>query len=292
MLIFILCSWVCLSLTYDTLIRIVAGSVGPWQLIVFILGTAYLWSFLLSKTATPNPTHTPAKITPKENLIILGLALVTVIGAHALWNYAMTYGHFGTVVTVSVIPFEGLWGMLLFREHISRATWVGWLIAITGVALMFLQLTSTPITAGLPELCGFIGGALFALSAVMRRFLSSAIPPAVISRRILGYEVLAAAIASAMTGQITNLPPTPTGYVLFLGIGAIVAALSIVATLAVRRTSLVIVGSIFLVKPAVSFVIGILLFQQPATSVQIVGAVLVTAGTAWALEVWRVVHRV
>lgn len=88
----------------------------------------------------------------------------------AMWLYAASthYATIGSVAAMQIVPMTALFGVVIFREKVSKTTLGLILLSFAGAAIVALQ-NVAHVQFGVGELMSLASGALFSLSLVLRK---------------------------------------------------------------------------------------------------------------------------
>jgi chloramphenicol-sensitive protein RarD len=186
-------------------------------------------------------------------------------GVNAGFVIETSLGYFMTPLVNVVL------GVLVFRERLSPAQWTAVALALAGVAYLTLAYGSVPwLALGLAVTFGSYG--LAKKKAKLAAFDGLALETALLVGPALAYLAwLGAGGQSSFVrvGVVTDM--------LLVGGGLITIAPLLLFASAVRTVPLSLVGLLQYVSPTIQLVIGVWLFREPFTRVQLVGFACVWA---------------
>jgi chloramphenicol-sensitive protein RarD len=164
-----------------------------------------------------------------------------------------------------------LLGVVVFRERLSVAQWAAVALAAGGVMYLTFQYGSVPwLALGLAVTFGSYG--LTKKKAPLGAFDGLALETAILvapAVAYLAFLVLADRSSFVRVGAVTDA--------LLIGGGLITIAPLLLFASAVRAVPLSIVGLLQYISPTIQLVLGVLLFREPFTRVQLTGF-----GCVWA----------
>ena len=207
---------------------------------------------------------------------IYGLAAV-LIGVN--WFLYVWGVNAGFVVETSLGYFitpliNVLLGVLVFRERLSVPQWTAVAMAAAGVMYLTLMYGRVPwLALGLAVTFGSYG--LTKKKATLGAFDGLALETALLvgpAAAYLAFLVLVDRSSFVRVGVVTDL--------LLIGGGLITIAPLLLFASAVRAVPLSIVGLLQYISPTIQLVIGVLLFREPFTRVQLTGFACVWAALA------------
>jgi chloramphenicol-sensitive protein RarD len=207
---------------------------------------------------------------------IYGLAAV-LIGVN--WFLYVWGVNAGFVVETSLGYFitpliNVLLGVLVFRERLSAPQWAAVAVAAAGVLYLTVMYGTVPwLALGLAVTFGSYG--LTKKKATLGAFDGLALETAVLvgpAVAYLAFLAVAGRSSFARVGAVTD--------VLLIGGGLITIAPLLLFASAVRAVPLSIVGLLQYISPTIQLVIGVLLFREPFTRVQVTGFACVWAALA------------
>lgn len=262
-----------LSAVYEVLVRTLSHQIPPAQLILLQTLLAASGALII----LPRP-KLDEMLSASDWFFCFAISAIGVLGANSLWNLALRSGHLGTVSTIAVFPFEGLWGLLLFGEMLSARVLSGWFVSFIGIAILYGANARSGLSNGVPELCALGADLLFTLGTALRRYVRTEVSDGSIVRAILFFQIPLSAARSAVAGELPQLPHSGTDSVLLLAVGVVIVLMNLNMAKAIRTYPLAVVGTAFLAKPAISFVTGASLFGDAITIYQGLGALIAISG--------------
>ena len=167
-----------------------------------------------------------------------------------------------------------LLGVVVFRERLSAAQWTAVALAGGGVTYLTVMYGSVPwLALGLAVTFGSYG--LTKKKATLGAFNGLALETAMLvgpAVAYLAFLTLAGRSSFVRVGVLTD--------VLLVGGGLITIAPLLLFASAVRAVPLSIIGLLQYISPTIQLVIGVLLFREPFTRVQLTGFACVWAALA------------
>jgi drug/metabolite transporter (DMT)-like permease len=270
-----------LGVVNEVLVRIIGESLGAFQLIFLQTLIAIIFVLLAYR---PHASAGTFRASLKDYAVIFISALLTIAGGQTFWTLALLEGHLGTVSCIGCIPFEVLWGALLFKERVAKQMWKYWVLSLSGVVLLTAANTNMGLSSGRAELYAFIAGLLFTLGIALRRYINSRLEARRLVVTILLFQLPIGFLQSFYFGQLHSLPQNTSAYAALIGLGVLTIASTALMNFAVKSYSLALIGTVYLAKPGISFVSGALLFSEPISMSQVIGASMTVLGVLLALN--------
>jgi len=244
-----------------------------------VLAHRVTWSFvavtaMLVVTGRLRPLIAAAR-SPRQ-AAVYGLAAV-LIGIN--WFLYVWGVNAGFVVETSLGYFitpliNVLLGVVVFRERLSAAQWMAVALAGGGVMYLTVMYGAVPwLALGLAVTFGSYG--LTKKKATLGAFNGLALETAMLvgpAAAYLAFLTLAGRSSFVRVGVLTD--------VLLVGGGLITIAPLLLFASAVRAVPLSIIGLLQYISPTIQLIIGVLLFREPFTRVQLIGFACVWAALA------------
>jgi chloramphenicol-sensitive protein RarD len=244
-----------------------------------VLAHRVTWSFVavtMMLVVARRFTSLVAAARSRRQAAIYGVAAV-LIGIN--WFLYVWGVNAGFVVETSLGYFvtpliNVLLGVLVFRERLSAPQWTAVAMAAAGVMYLTLMYGRVPwLALGLAVTFGSYG--LTKKKATLGAFDGLALETALLvgpAVAYLAYLALVDRSSFVRVGVVTD--------VLLIGGGLITIAPLLLFASAVRAVPLSIVGLLQYISPTIQLVIGVLLFREPFTRVQLTGFACVWAALA------------
>lgn len=256
------------------------SAISPLQLISHRI----VWSFLILIVLIGRPQEWQVLWRAMRSPRIFGIYAVAGIAIATNWLIFVWAVSSNQIVQISLGYFINpllsvVLGMVVFHERLRRLQWVSVALAAAGVLYLTLALDALPwIALSLAASFGTYGllKKIAPLGPVQGLTLETGILfiPAAI---FLIVEELAGRGAFMHTGPIHNL--------LMLGAGPITTLPLLMFAAGVRRIPLSLVGMLQYINPTLQITIGVFLYDEPFTRIQLVGFGLVwTALVLFGLE--------
>lgn len=141
-----------------------------WQQLYLSIGIAFLVSIIIfPRTLTAERLR---GIPPRDWIIIPLRVIGSYAIAAALFRQALIITKIGNVEFIQSIPFEAVFGWLLFKEKFTFKKFFWLLIAFLGVILISVQDFASLFEVGRGEMFSLVSAALFSLSFLSRKWQS------------------------------------------------------------------------------------------------------------------------
>jgi len=263
----------------------------PGVLPVEVLANRIVWSLLLVSAALAWRRHWSwlGAVLRRPRVVASFVASALLLALNWItYIWAVSNGH---VVDASLGYFitplvnVGL-GYGLLGERPRRAQWVALIIAATGVAWL------TVIAGRLPWI-GLLLGLSFGAYGLLRKVaVLGALEGLTLETMILA-PAAAVAMAWWWGGSATSFPAPDVATNLWLvGLGPATTIPLLLFAAGARRLSLTSLGLLQYLSPTVQFLLGVWLFREPFTPMQLVGfAVIWAALVVYTADGWRTTRR-
>ena len=229
-----------------------------------------VWSFLILAVMIARSQEFRAMWQAAQSPRIVILYTVAAVAISANWLLYVWAVGVNQIVQISLGYFINpllsvVLGMVVFHERLRRLQWVSVALAAAGVVYLTVALDSVPWIA-------LVLAASFGTYGLMKKLAPLGpvqgltfetgilfIPAAA----YLIFEELAGRGAFLHTGALRNL--------LMLGGGPVTTLPLLMFAAGVRRIPLSLVGMLQYINPTLQFMIGVMLYKEPFTRVQLVG---------------------
>ncbi len=232
------------------------------------------------------------KIKPRHVLTFIILGLTGIVGYHYFFFASLHYTKIANTAIINGLSpiVTGIMAAIFIRERLSRANWLGILIAFVGVMILVSKGKLSIITG-----MEFNRGDLLMLTAVV----SWAIYALIVKRMLHQYSAITVTFLSALFGVgvlvILVIPENLSDQLRAISLESVlaVAYMGVIASglgylfynLSIRqlgptRTS----GFVYSTVPLLTAFLAFLFFSEPVTLTMCVSAVLVIAGLQLALR--------
>ena len=256
------------------------AGISPLQLICHRI----VWSFLLLAVMLARSQEFRAMWQAAQSpriVIIYAVAGAAIAGNWLLYVWAVGVNE---IVQISLGYFINpllsvVLGMIVFHERLRRLQWVSVALAAAGVVYLTVALDSVPWIA-------LVLAASFGTYGLMKKLAPlGPVQGLAFETGILFIPAAAYLIGEEVAGRGAFMHVGPLHNVLMLGGGPVTTLPLLMFAAGVRRIPLSLVGMLQYINPTLQFTIGVMLYKEPFTSVQLVGFGLVwTALALFAVE--------
>lgn len=172
-----------------------------------------------------------------------------------------------------------VFGMFVFHERLRRLQWMSVAIAAVGVVYLTVALNAVPWIA-------LSLAATFGTYGLMKKLAPlGAVQGLALETGILFVPAAAYLIVQNVAGRGAFMHAGPLRNMLMLGAGPVTTLPLLMFAAGVRRIPLSLVGMLQYINPTLQITIGVMLYQEPFTRIQLVGFGLVWSALAlFALE--------
>jgi chloramphenicol-sensitive protein RarD len=165
-------------------------------------------------------------------------------------------------------------GMVVFGERLRRLQWVSVVLAAAGVVYLTVALDSLPWIA-------LVLAASFATYGLMKKLAPlGPVQGLAFETGVLFIPAAAYLIVEELAGRGAFMHENPVRNLLIFGGGLVTTVPLLMFAAGVRRIPLSLVGMLQYINPTLQFTIGVMLYKEPFTRVQLVGFGLVWAALA------------
>jgi chloramphenicol-sensitive protein RarD len=243
-----------------------------------------VWSFVLLAVMLARSQEFRAMWQAAQSpriVIIYAAAGVAIAGNWLLYVWAVGVNE---IVQISLGYFINpllsvVLGMVVFHERLRRLQWVSVALAAAGVAYLTVALDSVPWIA-------LVLAASFGTYGLLKKLAPlGPVQGLAFETGILFVPAAAYLIVEEVAGRGAFMHVGPIRNMLILGGGPVTLLPLLMFAAGVRRIPLSLVGMLQYINPTLQFTIGVMLYKEPFTSVQLVGFGLVwTALALFAIE--------
>jgi chloramphenicol-sensitive protein RarD len=165
-------------------------------------------------------------------------------------------------------------GMVVFGERLRRLQWVSVVLAAAGVVYLTVALDSLPWIA-------LVLAASFATYGLMKKLAPlGPVQGLAFETGVLFIPAAAYLIVEELAGRGAFMHENPVRNLLIFGGGLVTTVPLLMFAAGVRRIPLSLVGMLQYINPTLQFTIGVMLYKEPFTRVQLVGFGLVWSALA------------
>lgn len=214
-------------------------------------------------------------------LVIYTAAGVAIAGNWLLYVWAVGQNE---IVQISLGYFINpllsvVLGMVVFRERLRRLQWVSVALAAAGVLYLTVALASVPWIA-------LVLAASFGTYGLLKKLAPlGPVQGLTFETGMLFIPATAYLLVEELAGRGAFMHVSPMRNLLMLGGGPITLLPLLMFAAGVRRIPLSLTGMLQYINPTLQFTIGVMLYKEPFTRIQLVGFGLVwTALAVFALE--------
>ncbi len=204
-------------------------------------------------------------------VIIYTVAAVAIAGNWLLYVWAVGVNQ---IVQISLGYFINpllsvVLGMVVFHERLRRLQWVSVALAAAGVVYLTVALDSVPWIA-------LVLAASFGTYGLMKKLAPlGPVQGLTFETGILFIPAAAYLIVEELAGRGAFLHTSALRNLLMLGGGPVTTLPLLMFAAGVRRIPLSLVGMLQYINPTLQFMIGVMLYREPFTRIQLVGFGLV-----------------
>jgi chloramphenicol-sensitive protein RarD len=243
-----------------------------------------VWSFLMLAVMVARSHEFRAMWRAAQSprtVIVYTVAGVTIAANWLLYVWAVSVNE---IVQISLGYFINpllsvVLGMVVFKERLRRLQWVSVALAAAGVVYLTVALDSVPWIA-------LVLAASFGTYGLMKKLAPlGPVQGLTFETGILFIPAAAYLIVEELAGRGAFMHAGPLRNMLILGGGPVTTVPLLMFAAGVRRIPLSLVGMLQYINPTLQFAIGVMLYKEPFTRVQLVGFGLVwTALALFAIE--------
>lgn len=221
--------------------------------------------------------------TRQQELTFMAAGLTGICLYYLLENIGLTYSfasHIAVILSISPF-FTAILARIVLRQPLNGWFFVGFLLAISGIALISYDGTSLAISP-VGDILALLAALVWAIYSLLTRQIGTyGYTTILVVRRIFGYGILWMIPAAAYTGvevpwQLAG-EPVLIGNLLFLGLGA--SALCFVTwSLAVQNIGVVKTSIYIYAVPVITVAASVVILHEPLTALLAGGTALTLAG--------------
>jgi chloramphenicol-sensitive protein RarD len=167
-----------------------------------------------------------------------------------------------------------LFGLLLFRERLTRLQWVALALAIVGVA------NQVRLVGGLPWVSLGVGASFAAYAALRKLVRTETTVGLFVETLILSPAAVLFLLAAPGLGAASGFSAGRPTALLVLASGPVTVAPLILYVTATRRLPMTLVGLTFYTTPTLYFLTGVFLYREPMTPGHLVTFAFIWTGLA------------
>lgn len=238
-----------------------------------------VWSFLLLAVMVARSQEFPvlrqAMLSPRI-VVIYTVAAIAIASNWLIFIWAVGINQ---IVQISLGYFINpllsvVLGMIVFHERLRRLQWASVALAAAGVVYLTVALNALPwIALSLAVSFGIYG--------LMKKLAPlGPVPGLTFETGILFIPAAVYLIVEEMAGRAAFMHAGPLRNALILGSGPLTTLPLLMFAAGVRRIPLSLVGMLQYINPTLQITIGVMLYKEPFTRVQLIGFSLVWAALA------------
>jgi chloramphenicol-sensitive protein RarD len=238
-----------------------------------------VWSFLILAVMIARSRDFRAMWQAAQSPRILIIYTVAGVAIAANWLLYVWAVGVNEIVQISLGYFINpllsvVLGMVVFHERLRRLQWVSVALAAAGVVYLTVALDSVPWIA-------LVLAASFGTYGLMKKLAPlGPVQGLTFETGILFIPASAYLMVEELAGRGAFLHAGPLRNMLMLGGGPITTLPLLMFAAGVRRIPLSLVGMLQYINPTLQFTIGVVLYKEPFTRVQLVGFGLVWSALA------------
>jgi chloramphenicol-sensitive protein RarD len=233
-----------------------------------------VWSFLMLAVMTARTQEFHVLWKAMQSWRTVGIYTVAAIAIATNWLIFVWAVSINQIVQISLGYFINpllsvLLGMMVFHERLRRLQWVSVSLAAAGVLYLTLALDALPWIA-------LSLAASFGTYALMKKLAPlGPVQGLAFETGILFVPAAAFLIVQELAGRGAFMHAGPLRNVLMLGSGPVTTLPLLMFAAGVRRIPLSLVGMLQYINPTLQITIGVMLYKEPFTRIQLVGFGLV-----------------
>ncbi len=246
------------------------AGISPLQLICHRIVWAFLILAVMVARSQEMRAMWQAARTPRT-VIIYAVAGASIAGNWLLYVWAVNMNE---IVQISLGYFINpllsvVLGMIVFHERLRRLQWVSVALAATGVVYLAIALESVPWIA-------LVLAISFGTYGLMKKIAPlGPVPGLTFETGVLFIPAAAYLIIEELAGRGAFMHVDPLRNLLIFGGGLVTTVPLLMFASGVRRIPLSLVGMLQYINPTMQFLLGVMLYKEPFTRVQLVGFGLV-----------------
>lgn len=256
------------------------AGISPLQLICHRI----VWSFLILAVMIARSQEFRAMWQAAQSPRIVIIYTVAGVAIAANWLLYVWAVGVNEIVQISLGYFINpllsvVLGMVVFHERLRRLQWVSVALAAAGVVYLTVALDSVPWIA-------LVLAASFGTYGLMKKLAPlGPVQGLTFETGILLIPAAAYLIVEELAGRGAFMHAGPLRNMLMLGGGPVTTVPLLMFAAGVRRIPLSLTGMLQYINPTLQFTIGVMLYKEPFSRVQLVGFGLVwTALALFAIE--------
>lgn len=202
----------------------------------------------------------------------------------AMWLYALSthYATIGSVAAMQIVPMTALFGVLIFREKVSKTVLALIVLSFVGAAIVAVQ-SFADIRFGKGELMSLVSGALFSLSLVLRKKQTG---------ELNNHELVVGVTAVAFIGNyllhictggswLPHIGELPWQVIVVLAVaGGLSALMSLLANYGFEHVKATTANILLNLELVFGVILGYLLYHEVLTLRQAVGALIILGASS------------
>lgn len=251
------------------------AGISPFQLICHRI----VWSFLMLAVLVARSRELRTSWHAMRSPRIVGIYTVAGLAIATNWLIFVWAVSVNQIVQVSLGYFINpllsvLIGLVVFRERLRRLQWVSVALAAAGVVYLTVALDALPWIA-------LSLAATFGTYGLMKKLAPlDPVQGLALETGILFAPAALYLVVEALAGRGAFMHAGPLRNMLMLGSGPVTALPLLLFAAGVPRLPLSLVGMLQYINPTMQITIGIMLYHEPFTRIQLVGFGLVWSALA------------
>jgi len=245
-----------------------------FQQLYLSLAVAFIFSLFLFKT---NFSFSKIKKIPKKDWVITLVRVVIgyLIGA-PLYREAIVITKISNVTFIQSLPFAAIFGWILFKEKFTFLKFFLVLLAYFGVILIAIKDYGSTLSFGRGEIFSLVATALFALSFLMRKWMSDTLNDKEITQILLLLGTVSLFIISISLGE--KLPVINWSLLLFVSIfftGLFNAVNMFFINYGFKNVKAVLAGNILTLEAIFALILAFIFYKELPTLKELIGGFLI-----------------
>ena len=251
------------------------AGISPLQLICHRI----VWSFLILAVFIARQQEFSSVWQATRSARTMGIYSVAAVAIATNWLIFVWAVSVNQIVQISLGYFINpllsvVFGMVVFHERLRRLQWVSVAIAAAGVVYLTVALGAVPWIA-------LSLAATFGTYGLMKKLAPlGAVQGLALETGILFVPAAVYLIVQHVAGHGAFMHSGPLPNVLMLGAGPVTTLPLLMFAAGVRRIPLSLVGMLQYINPTLQITIGVMLYEEPFTRIQLVGFGLVWSALA------------
>jgi drug/metabolite transporter (DMT)-like permease len=217
--------------------------------------------------------------------------LLTLLGG-GLFIFAMHHCKVGVVAFLVCLPFEALWGWILFQERLKGQHWVGYAAALVGLWMLCdIDLMgknwSVDSSYATGVVCATLSGISWGLGIALGRYQSVRVSNAEISILHMWLGAFWSIGAALVSGESWSFSLSASSWFVLVASCLLVGGYSVLLHGASREVSMNQLAMSALLQPALAAAFAYLFLGEAFTHRELLGSVWILGGVVFSSMDWR-----